>query len=197
VEIIRALLAGEEVSHDGLVTVDRARLWTRPDDPPLLIGAAVSVATARNAATWADGLITVLQPAAHLREMIDTYRSAGGRGRLHLQVHVSWDPDEDAALAIAHDQWRHAVFPASIAWDLEMAEQFDAISTHVPPGAVRDCVLVSSDLGRHAAWLQELADLGFDELYVHHVGQEQRAFLDAFGEHVLPKLDVTKPVINT
>src|SRR5687767_1650335 len=54
VEIIRALLAGEEVSHDGLVTVDRARLWTRPDDPPLLIGAAVSVATARNAAAWAD-----------------------------------------------------------------------------------------------------------------------------------------------
>ncbi len=31
VDVIRALLAGEEVSHDGLVTVDRARLWTRPD----------------------------------------------------------------------------------------------------------------------------------------------------------------------
>lgn len=33
VDIIRAMLAGEEVSHDGLVTVDRARLWTRPDVP--------------------------------------------------------------------------------------------------------------------------------------------------------------------
>ena len=31
VDVIRALLAGEEVSHDGLVTVDRARLWTRPE----------------------------------------------------------------------------------------------------------------------------------------------------------------------
>src|SRR3954470_9281314 len=27
VDVIRALLAGEEVSHDGLVTVDRAKLW--------------------------------------------------------------------------------------------------------------------------------------------------------------------------
>ncbi len=45
-EIIRALLAGEEVSHDGLVTVDRARVWTRPKIQPKLIGAAVSVETA-------------------------------------------------------------------------------------------------------------------------------------------------------
>ena len=47
VEVIRALLAGEEVSHDGLVTVDRARLWTRPETPPPLIAAAVTPATAR------------------------------------------------------------------------------------------------------------------------------------------------------
>ena len=49
---------------------------------------------------------------------------------------------------------------------------------------------MSSDLGQHAAWIAEYADLGFDEVYLHHVGQEQRGFLDAFGEHVLPQLDV-------
>jgi hypothetical protein len=54
-------------------------------------------------------------------------------------------------------------------------------------------VRVSADLGRHAAWLAEYVDLGFDQLYLHHVGQEQTAFLDAFGEHVLPQLDVTAP----
>ena len=30
VQVLRALLAGETVSHRGLVTVDRARLWSRP-----------------------------------------------------------------------------------------------------------------------------------------------------------------------
>jgi hypothetical protein len=54
--------------------------------------------------------------------------------------------------------------------------------------AVRQAVRVSSDLGQHAAWLQEYLALGFDELYLHHVGQQQSAFLDAFGEHVLPQL---------
>nr|BFE82789.1 hypothetical protein GCM10020093_053900 [Planobispora longispora] len=80
VDVIRALLAGEEVSHDGLVTVDRARLWTRPETPPELVGAAVSVETARWCAEWADGLITVNAPIETLRRMIGAYRDAGGRG---------------------------------------------------------------------------------------------------------------------
>ena len=39
-----------------------------------------------------------------------------------------------------------------------------------------------------AAWLQEYADLGFDEIMVHHVGQEQDEFLEVFGGKVLPQL---------
>src|SRR3954452_15061563 len=46
VDIIRALLRGEEVSHDGLVKVDPATVYSRPAEPPPLFGAAVSEATA-------------------------------------------------------------------------------------------------------------------------------------------------------
>jgi hypothetical protein len=53
---------------------------------------------------------------------------------------------------------------------------------------MRGPVLVSADLAQHIAWLQELADLGFDAIYLHHVGQEQQRFIEAFGEHVLPAL---------
>ncbi len=35
-------------------------------------------------------------------------------------------------------------------------------------------------------WLRELAGLGFDEMALHHVGQDLDPFIDAFGEHVLP-----------
>src|SRR3954451_22703222 len=34
VAVIRSLLDGEEVTHHGLVTVDRAKLWTLPDEKP-------------------------------------------------------------------------------------------------------------------------------------------------------------------
>ena len=46
----------------------------------------------------------------------------------------------------------------------------------------------TSDLSQHAAWIAELAELGFDAVYLHHVGREQRPVIDAFGEHVLPAL---------
>jgi probable non-F420 flavinoid oxidoreductase len=188
VDVIRALLAGEEVSHDGLVTVDRARLWTRPEQPPALIGAAVSVETARWCAEWADGLITVNAPVAHLREMIDAYRDAGGRGPLHLQVHVSWAPEQAEAEAVAYDQWRSNVFAPPVCWDLELADHFDAVSEDVPMERVTSVVNVSADLGRHVGWLEEYVALGFDQIALHHVGQEQRAFIDTFGAEVLPKL---------
>ncbi|MGC4888663.1 TIGR03885 family FMN-dependent LLM class oxidoreductase [Micromonospora sp. DT227] len=191
VDVIRALLAGEEVSHDGLVTVDRAKLWTRPEEPPALVGAAVSVATARWCAEWADGLITVNAPVDHLRQMIDAYRDAGGRGPLHLQVHVSWAPEQAEAEAIAYEQWRSNVFAPPVCWDLETAEHFDVVSADVPMSKVTDTVNVSADLGRHVGWLEEYVELGFDQIALHHVGQEQRAFLDAFGAEVLPKVRPT------
>jgi hypothetical protein len=60
----------------------------------------------------------------------------------------------------------------------------------VAPEDVRSAVLVSDDLGRHTAWLGEYAELGFDRIYLHEVGQEeqQRPFIEAFGAKVIPAL---------
>ena len=189
VDVIRALLAGEEVTHHGLVRVDRARLWTLPAEPPRILATAVSADTARRAGEWADGLITIWQPEQALRRVIDAFREGGGDGRpLALQVHVSWAPDEAKALEIAHDQWRTNVFEAPLCWDIATAEEFDLAARHVRPEDMHGGVLISAEPARFVEWLRAAADLGFDEIYVHHVGQEQRDFLDCFGEHVLPEL---------
>jgi len=191
VAVIRALLAGETVSHDGLVKVDRAKLWTLPDRPPMLVGAAISAETAAWVGTWADALITINQPHDKLRAVIDAFRAGGGEGKpVYLQVHLSWAADEETALAVAHDQWRTNVFDSSLAFELELPEQFDAAARFVAREDVRSAVLVSADLGRHTAWLGEYVELGFDELYLHEVGQaeHQQPFIDAFGSKVIPAL---------
>jgi probable non-F420 flavinoid oxidoreductase len=188
VDIIRALLAGEEVSHRGHVVVDRARLWTRPTEPVPLIGAAVSVPTARWCAGWADGLITVNAAPDHLREMISAYRDAGGRGPLTLQVHLSYAGDRETAFAVAYEQWRSNVFAPPVCWDLELTEHFDEVSREVSRDRLESVVNISDDLAQHAAWLNGYAGLGFDRIMLHHVGQEQDEFIDAFGAKVLPQL---------
>ncbi len=188
VKVIKALLDGEEVSHHGLVTVDRARVWSLPEKRPQLMGAAVSAETARVVGGWADGLITVNQPLDVLRRVLESYREGGGEeGTAHLQVHLSWDDSEEKARQIAHDQWRSNVFPSPIAWNLETPAQFDAAARFVRPEDVEEVILVSSDLKQHVSWIREFIDLGFDRIYLHHVGQDQRAFIRAFGEEVLPE----------
>jgi probable non-F420 flavinoid oxidoreductase len=189
VDIIRALFAGELVDHNGLVRVDRARLWTLPPEPPSLIGAAVSADTARWCGGWADGLVTLNQPRDALERVVDAFREGGGEGRpLYLQIHLSWAETEQEALRIAHDQWRTNVFRPPLPWDLETVEQFDLAAEHVRPEDVRKSVLVSADLGQHLAWLLEFGEIGFEQIHLHHVGQDLRPFIDAFGERVLPEL---------
>ncbi len=191
VDVIRRMLAGEEVTHEGLVRVDRARLWDRPDQTPALIGPVVTVESAARVAGWADGLITINAPHERLRQIIDAYRDAGGGGPLVLQVHLSWAPTQAEAEGIAYDQWRSNVFADPVCWDADSPQAFDAMAEHVGMASVQQAVRVSSDLGQHREWLAEYADLGFEDVYLHHVGQDQQAFIDAFGAHVLPHVATT------
>jgi hypothetical protein len=75
-----------------------------------------------------------------------------------------------------------------VAWDLESTEAFDTVSEHVTAQQVRTVVDVSADLGWHHDRLAQYAELGFDDIYLHHVGHSQERFIDAFEDHVLPAL---------
>jgi len=111
---------------------------------------------------------------------------------VHLQVHLSYAADDETALAIAHDQWRTNVLPSPTSWDLNTAADYDAVGELVSPERVAESVRVSADPARHAGWLQEYIELGFEEIYLHHVGQQQEDFIDTFGAKVLPQLGVTR-----
>jgi probable non-F420 flavinoid oxidoreductase len=188
VDVMRALFAGETVSHNGLITVDRAKLWTLPDTPPPLIGAAVTVETAAWVGSWADGLITANQSREHLERMIAAFREGGGEGKpLYIQVHLSYARDEQTALQIAHHQWRTNMFSPPVCWDLELPVHFDEASRYIRPEDMRQGVLISSDPMRFVDWFSEYAELGFEGIYLHHVGVEQRKFIEVFGERVLPQ----------
>jgi probable non-F420 flavinoid oxidoreductase len=188
VEVIRALLKGEEVSADGHVRVDRAQLWSLPPAMPILYGAALSVDTAEWCGGWADGLITVHLPAAQLRDVIDAFRQGGGHGKpVVVQAKVAYGATDDAAVTAAHEQWRTNVFDSALMADLEMVEQFEIAAEHVPPGAVARSVLCSADPARHVAFLRSLLDCGADDVYVHHVPKPQAAFLEMYADKVLPE----------
>lgn len=189
VSIIRRLWSGEEVTHHGAVTIEQARLYTRPREAPPVYVAALSEETARWAGGWADGLITISLPHGRLKSVIDAFHEGGGEGKpLLLQVKISYDETDDAALAGAHEQWRFNVFDNSIAAELRTPQQFEAAARHVKREAMKDSVRISADPKQHVEWLLEDIALGFSEIHLHNVNRRQREFIDAFGEQVLPAL---------
>lgn len=185
--VITALLAGEEVSHDGLVQVDQAKLWSLPEQAPPLFAAAVTAPSAARVAQWAHGMVTVNQPGDQVQRTIEAYRDAGGVGPVAVQVHVCLESDRETALQIAHDQWRTNVFTPPVPWDVAHPEHFDDVARFVDPEDVEDAVIVTDDPIQIAETIAGYADAGADRVYLHHVGREQDDFCRAMGAHVLPE----------
>lgn len=184
--VIRRLLAGETVDHDGLVTARQAQVYSRPAEPPPLFAAALTPATAGEVARWADGLITVNAPTDQLCAVLDAFAAGGGAGRpVHVQAHLSWAPTRAEVEAQALDQWRANALPPSLTEALVVPAQVDAATQDLPASALEDSVWMSNDLGWFAERLHEYDDLGIARVYLHQVGTDQERFVDAFGTEVL------------
>jgi coenzyme F420-dependent glucose-6-phosphate dehydrogenase len=94
VDIIRALWAGETVTHAGRVRIEEGKLYTRPAVPPRLFGAAITVTTAR----WVGGLLTLGGAPEAVRQRLDAVYEGGGAGKpAVLQVALSDARDEALA----------------------------------------------------------------------------------------------------
>jgi coenzyme F420-dependent glucose-6-phosphate dehydrogenase len=188
-DVLRALWAGEVVTCRGLVCVEEAKLYTRPAQPPQLLGAALSVATARWLGGWADGLITAAQPDQGHRAVIEAFREGGGEGKpVHLKVQIAHARTVAAALRSAWEQWRTNVFDGDVLAELRSPAQFEAAAAFVTQDDVASRVRVSADPAQHAEWLAQDAELGVDLVTVHAVGGDQEFFIDTFGAHVLSAL---------
>ena len=188
-DIMRRLWAGETVSHAGHVSISEAKLWTRPERPPMLVGAAVTPETAGWVAGWADALITVSQPDDQLDRVVEAFRANGGAGKpMYLQVHLAHAPTDAEAREAAFAQWRQNTLDNSVMTELAHPAQVVAAAAHVTPDDLDAAVRISSDVGRHVEWLRRDLERGFDALYLHEVGPEQERFIDTFGREVLPRL---------
>src|SRR3569623_2450199 len=109
VEITRRLFAGELVTHRGRVTVIEAKLYSLPQQPVPIYGAAITPETAAFTANWSDGLLIAGRDPDLIAPVVDAFRTSGGTGKpIHLQMAVSLAATVDEAERAALDQWSGA-----------------------------------------------------------------------------------------
>jgi probable non-F420 flavinoid oxidoreductase len=189
VDIMRALWRGETITHEGLVNVYDARLYTLPDYMPSILGAALTPETARWIGGWADGMITTSRPKDELRRMIDAFHEGGGENKpVYLKVQLSYDENLTRARTLAHEQWRNNIFPSHLLSDIRSPQGFDAVGSTVREQDLDASVRISNSLDQHLEWLIADIEAGVSGVYLHNVNLLQAEFIDKFGEKVVPEL---------
>jgi coenzyme F420-dependent glucose-6-phosphate dehydrogenase len=187
-QIIRKLFNGETVTHHGLVTVENAKLYTRPAVAPLLLCAAMSNETAAWAGSWADGLLTAHKPHQEMKQVVEAFRNNGGEGKpIYLKVQLSYAKTHEDAVQGAYEQWRTNIFQGSVLGDMPTTAHFDAAAQFVKPDDLNKMVRISADINEHIQWLEQDMELGFEKIILHNVNRQQELFIDDFGKYVLPR----------
>jgi len=194
-KLFTASLAGKDVKHAGkYFTLESTRLWTMPEQRPEILIATAGPVTAKRAGRTVDGLITVGAPLEKISGLFQRFddgrREAGkdvGSAPKVLQLHLSWAETDEQALANAMHEWPNGgmKFPKG---DIRSPLEFEQMAKMVRPEDFEGRMVISADPDVHRASIQRFADLGFDRIYLHNVGRNQREWIDVFSRDVLPKI---------
>ena len=188
-------IAGKDVKFSGKYhRMESARLWTMPEVAPPVLVATAGPVTARRAGKVADGLITTGNSVEHAARLIERFEQgfheAGKDPSDALKVvhlTMSWAPTYERALTNAVEEWPVGAmrFPKG---DIRSPHVFEQIARQIGPGEFKDRLLISEDPDAHRAYIQQFCDVGFDRIYLHNVGLNQREWIEVFGDQVLPAI---------
>ncbi len=189
VAIIRALHTGELTTWEGEhFRVDSAKIWDLPD-AAVPIGIAVSGhKSIERFAPLGDHLIAT-EPKAELVTGWDAARASAKPSRKIGQIPICWDPDKDAAIRRAHDQFRWFGGGWRVNSDLPTPAGFEGASTFVRPDDVASSIPCGPNLDEIVEAVRAYWEAGFTDIAVVQVGDEgQDRFLAEAAEPLLEKL---------
>src|SRR5918911_3480599 len=182
VEVIRALWQGGQQSHHGKhYTVENARIYDLPDEPPPILVSGFGPKSIELAARIGDGYATTSPDG----DAIARYRAAGGTGPVHAGTKVCFMADEEEARRTAHRLWPNEALPRELAQVLPTPAHFEQACELVQPEQL--VTPVGPDIDAHVESLRQYEEAGVDELFVQQIGPEQDAFFPPWGREGLPR----------
>jgi len=183
VEVIRKLWTGENVSHHGEhYTVENAKLFTLPDEPPEIVVSGLGPKTAKAAGQFGDGFIATSANA----ELVDHYEEAGGDGPSYGGTRVSWAESEDEAIQNAYEWWPNTGLQG-VGQELPTPKHFEEAVQNVSEDDVAQGVVAGNDPADYLEKIRKFVDAGFDHVYLHQTGPNQAAFIDFAERELLPE----------
>ncbi len=186
VAVMRELWQGALVTHRGPhYTVDRARLYTVPEELPPVAVAAAGPEAAELAGRIGDAFVST----APDEELVQAFRDAGGEGKpCYGQLTVCYGEDRDEAVETAFQQWPNAGLGGELGQELAMPSHYEAACDVLTPDQVAEKVVCGPDPDEHRTAIAEFEHAGFSRVYVHQVGRDQEPFFDFYEREIMSEL---------
>ena len=185
VEVMRLLWEGGTKDYEGRhYTVENARIYTLPDEPPPVLVSGFGPKAVQLAAEIGDGYVNVGPDA----ELLDLYRSSGGGDKVaHSAFKACYGEDEVECVKTAHRLWPNEGLTGELAQVLPTPRHFEQASELVTEEMISEAVVCGPDPEKYREMLRQFDEAGYDEVYVQQIGPNQKAFFDFFGKEILPE----------
>jgi G6PDH family F420-dependent oxidoreductase len=186
IEVIRLLWEGGLKTHRGThFTVENARIYSLPDEPPPILVAVAGEDSVDLAARAGDGLVGT----APVAESVERFRKRGGDGKpTYGQLHVCWAASEEEGRRTALEWWPNGAMSGSHFLELPLPSHFEEAAEQIEEEDIGESIVCGPDTGRHVAAIREYMDAGYDHVYVHQIGPDQTGFIDFCERDLLPAL---------
>jgi G6PDH family F420-dependent oxidoreductase len=184
IEVMRMLWDGGDQSYWGhYYIVENARLYTLPEEPPLVMIAAGGPESAEAAGQLGDGFIGTSPEA----ELIKQFEAGGGEGPRYGQLTVCWAEDEAQAKRTAHEIWPNSGLTGELNQELRTPAHFEQAVKMVSEEDVAERLVCGPNPERHLEGIQKFIDAGYDHVYIHQIGPDQEGFFNFYQQKILPQ----------
>jgi G6PDH family F420-dependent oxidoreductase len=186
--IIRSLFDGGYVNYVGRhYRVDSAKLWDLPDIRVPIATAVSGEQSIQRFAPVSDAMIAV-EPNSEFCTRWD-HVAGDHEGRKIGQIPICWDPDRDAAIARARDQFRWFAGGWKVNAELPGPAGFAGATQFVRPQDVADSIPCGPDVDTIVSSVSEFWKAGFTDIALVQIGGEhQDEFFPFARNELLPAL---------
>ena len=171
--------------------VDSARIWDIPETPVAIATAVSGERSVDMFAPLSDHLIAVEPNKGLVDAWHDARRATGLPGDVRVigQIPICWDPDRDAAVQRAHDQFRWFGGGWAVNADLPTTAGFEGATQFVRPEDVAESIPCGPDLDAIVDAVRKYWEAGFTDIALVQIGDDgQELFLKEAAGSLLEKL---------
>jgi G6PDH family F420-dependent oxidoreductase len=186
VAIIRELWTGKEITHYGkYFTVENARIYTLPTELPAILIASSAEKSAELAGKISDGLVST----APSKKVIENFEESGGKGKPRYgKLDVCWATTEEDGRKIAYQQWANTGINGQLNQEIATPALMEMAAAMVSEEDLVENIICGPDPEKHLSQIRKYAQAGFDHIYIHQIGPDQKGFFKFYEEEIFPAI---------